>query len=210
MLDRILKYIESPARPDDAFVRLDSARFNKNDVLFELSVLDYNCEDVWASWKVHARGVRECSIGREGGDLVLLQPDHVLVKQHTQPREQLYFHGTAASAPEVLGLLWQAHRGTAGAWIAFERYLNSSLKLDELLPGAYGLLADGPIFLTKAYAAVLDSAGMNPNTLGPKRAVWWDGTRWVENPPELVGFSLGDTFVVACALDEEEVLQNAG
>jgi len=61
-------------------VRLDSVRFEDNDGILEVSVMYYDCTKEWGRWRIRAKEFRECFIGRSGGELSLLQADHVLVR----------------------------------------------------------------------------------------------------------------------------------
>ena len=101
MLEKLLGFID----PEDPFVRLDSLRFEELDQVLDASVLDYDCTETWARWRIRARGVRECRIGRSGGDVRLLEADHVLIRQHTDPQQTLHFRGVPESAEALLGQL---------------------------------------------------------------------------------------------------------
>ena len=205
MLENLLHFIENPTHPDDSFVRLDSVQFRDRDATLDVSVMDYGGVEVWARWKIRARALREVSIGQSGGDLSLLQRNHVLIRQHTDSRKDLYFRGVPKSALGTVGRLWVTHREVVSDWIPFQRYLNSGVDLETLLAVGYGMIADGPSFLIDAYARVLSDAGVNPNALGPRPARWWNGQQWTDEEAMLVGLVIGDSFLVAEEFEETEV-----
>jgi hypothetical protein len=208
MLEKLLGFIEGP-HADEPFVRLDSLCFEELDAVLDVSVMDYDCTETRARWRIRARDVRECRIGRSGGDVRLLEADHVLIRQHTDPQQTLHFRGIPQSADATLGQLWASHRHEVLDWIPFERFLNSKAPLPDLLAGGYGLLADGPTFLIEAYARVLSSAGLSPNASEPRPAKWWNGREWLANPPALAAIELGESLVVAERFDEEHLSPNA-
>lgn len=78
MLEGLLSVVEGPSNPDDSFVRLGSVRFEDNDGILEVSVMDYDCTEEWARWRIRAKELRECSIGRSGGERQSLGSDLVL------------------------------------------------------------------------------------------------------------------------------------
>lgn len=55
MLEKLLGFID----PEDPFVRLDSLCFEELDAVLDVSVLDYDCTETWARWRLRARDVRE-------------------------------------------------------------------------------------------------------------------------------------------------------
>lgn len=202
MLDGILSFLDDPDHPDDGFVRLDAVRFEEHDAVLDVSVLDEDCEDKWARWQIRACLVRQCSVDRPGGDLFVYSSDHVVVRQHTESRQELYFRGTPGSASATVGRLWGAHREAASDWIPFHRFLNKCLGLEEVLEGGFGLVADGPTFLIEAYSRVLSAEKLNPNALAPRRPGWWNGERWTDSPSEMFGLSIGDSLIVAHSFEE--------
>ena len=210
MLDGIFSFLESPDCPNDGFVRLDSVRFEAHDAILDLSVMDYDEAGQWARWQIRACQMRQCTIGKAGGDLVLHQGDHVVVRQHTDFRQELYFRGTPDSADGTIGRLWIAHREAVSDWIPFDDFLNSCMSLQALLKVGFGLLADGPVFLIEAYSRVLSADGLSPRVLAPRPAKWWNGHVWSGNPSELVALSLGDSLVVAQSFEETRLDGSAG
>lgn len=192
MLPKLLGFLASP-HPDDPVVRLHSVRFEKLDVVLDLTVMDYELVERWASSTIRARGLRDCSIGLSGGELCLLGADHALIRQYTDPKLTLYFRGVPESVASVVGRLWKAHQDVASNWIPLERFFNSCLNLEDLLQAKHALVADGPKFLIDAYAEVLSSALLNPYTVAWRCA----------QSPSLEALELGDSFFVASSFDEE-------
>ena len=204
MLEKLLKYINSPKLPGDPFVRLDSIRFENEDGILCVSVMDYYGQEKWSNWTIKAKKLRDYNIINPYGDLVQLKADHVLIRQHMETWQKLYFRGIPQSEIEIVGQLLVAHRETVGDWIPFAKFFNSCCKLNGLLTGGFGQLADGPTFLIEKYASVLLSAGLKPNALTPRCAKWWNGDQWINNTVSLSAFVIGDSFFVAEEFEEQQ------
>jgi len=210
MLEGVLSFLEDPTHADDPWVRLDSIRFEGSDGILDLSVMDYDCNELWARWRIRARLMIECSVGRADGDLCPLQSDHVVNRQYTEPRQELYFRGRPSSVDGTIGRLYGTHRHVAGPWIPFERFLNPCRSLQALLAGGFGLLANGPTFLIEPYAHALGAEGLSPNILASRPTKWWNGEMWMDLPPALAAISLGDSLIVAHSFEEERLEAVAG
>ncbi|MCD4825485.1 MAG: hypothetical protein K8S55_12880 [Phycisphaerae bacterium] len=210
-LKKLLSYIESLESPEDSFVRLDSISFKDNDGILGMSIWSDYEQEAWSHWEVRAKALRSYRITESygDGDLALHKGDHVLTLQHTEARQELYFRGSPQSAPETIGRLLIAHREIAGNWIPFEQFFNSYSNLD-LLAGGFGLLAEGPTFLIEAYARVLSSEGLKPNTLASRPACWWNGQKWIENTVPLAALVIGNSFFVAEDFKERQFTGRTG
>ncbi len=108
----------------------------------------------------------------------------------------------------LVGALYERHQDSAEGWIPFPRFLNASHpKLPTLLAGGHGLLADGPIPLMEAYAAVLLEHGVRASMLEPRPPQrlevrggpdpCYETHTLLEEDRDLAVLTLGESFVVA-------------
>src|SRR5262249_27234879 len=154
--------------------------FQGNDLQLGISVLNLSATKCWSRWRIIAREVVDSKFVSPLGD-VELHSEHILARQHTDPRLDLYFvDRSLLPAAEIAGNLFLAHVRVADWWIPFRRYLNRDAPLDRLLDGGSGKLAEGPNFIIEAYRGVLETAGMRVSVVGKGRAGRWDGTTWVQ------------------------------
>ncbi len=205
MLEKLLSYIEGPEEPYDPSVRLDSIHLEDEDGVLCVSVRDHFGTEEWSRWEVRARVLRDYRIVDPFGELTVCDGDHVLVRQHTESRQELFFRGVPQSPLETMGRLVVSHREVAGGWIPFERFITCCCNLEDLLRGGFGILADGPTFLIETYANALSSEGLKSNALPPRPAKWWNGRQWLENTVPLVALVIGDSFFVAEGFDEQQL-----
>ena len=61
MLEGLLSVVESPSNPHDSFVCLDSVRFEDNDGIREVRVMDYDCTEEWGRWRIRSKELRGVS-----------------------------------------------------------------------------------------------------------------------------------------------------
>ncbi len=203
MLEKLLSYLRS-GLDNDPFVRLESIAFRHPDAAeLLLNVMDYHGSKKLREWKILARGVVDYRIEDAGGDLQFYE-DHVLARQHTEQRQDLYFRGVPSSAPEAVGRLLVSHLAATGGWIPFDRYLNSCCPIEDLLKNGSGKLADGPRFLIDAYSLALGTLGLRMTALAPRPPKFWNGQAWIESTNRLATLIIGDSFMVAEGFEEHQ------
>jgi hypothetical protein len=88
--------------------------------------------------------------------------EHPAIDQYLQPRAFLHFAAAPIDPHRVAGRLWADHVQVVDDWIPFERYINRELPLPTLLASGSGLVATGPMFIIKAYEAILESENCKP------------------------------------------------
>ena len=116
---------------------------------------------------------------------------------HTASRTSIYFHGTCENAAAVTGALYERHWELAGRWIPFYTFLNSRIRLTELIAGGGGMLADGPEPFILAYEEVMQRFGFSTSHLEPKAPRYWNGETWTVEISPLSVLLLEDFFVIA-------------
>jgi hypothetical protein len=206
MLDALRAYLVNPGLPDDPLVTLNAFELDGSDAVITLRVMDYDAQETRKRWMIRAVKLRDYDVREAHGELELAEPDHVLARQHTDTCQTLSFSGKPQSVLVAMGELLVAHRRTVSDWIPFERYLNAQCDLAWLLATGFGTLADGPSFLVKAYADALENAGIEPSLLPRRPAKCWDGAQWVTSSSALYTLLIGESFFVAEAFQERELL----
>lgn len=165
-------------------------------------------QDSTELWSITCAGPRRWLLGSEDFEPVALAGEHPLLWEHTKDTCHLFFKGRSTDALALVGALYERHHESSDGRIPFPRFLNAShLKLPVLLAGGHGLLADGPIPLMEAYAAVLSEHGVRSSMLEPRppRRLEIRGGpdpdsethTWLEEDRDLAVLTLGDSFVVA-------------
>ena len=126
--------------------------------------LTFDLKKPAARWELRCSGVLESHLGdphRCG--LNVWHEDHAALDQYVEPQVRLRFSRAAEDPEHVIGALWRAHMRVSNDWIDFERYLDRTRPLEELLASSTGgVLAEGPAFLIAAYAKVLAENGCRP------------------------------------------------
>lgn len=97
-----------------------------------------------------------------GGFISTLQveSEHPLLWRFNKPQRAIYFRGTTASPHALIGAIAEAHVDMVGNWLPLDAFLNSGVRLSELLAGGHGLFADGPQPVLDAYERVLTEHGL--------------------------------------------------
>jgi hypothetical protein len=189
MFEPLREITQSAEFTERGWLRLASSHWDDRAIRLELEVAEGRGREAVARWTVACSNVREYLIcDADGGGLQVNGSDHPVVRQHIEPRADLFFQGKPSAPTELLGRLWLAHRAIADDWIDFDRYLNLPGRLERLLRRGSGKLASGPRFLLDEYAAVLRAAGVEPS-LGGKRATSPKAALWAAH--------FGDSYVVA-------------
>lgn len=120
--------------------------------------------------------------------------DHPLLWAYTEPLAELSFYGRPESTATLLGELWQSHLSMTGQSIPFRCRA-------EVLLGGFGVLANGPACLLRAYEAVLGRHRMKPSLLVQHAPRRWDGGAWVPEEQGLSVLLLDDSYVVASSVE---------
>jgi hypothetical protein len=202
MLEALRSYIDG-LDCDDVGIRIERVAWHDADVELTLVVTDYHGGVSQSQWLVRCRAVRECVIGGRFGELSVHEFGHAAIRQHREPRRALFFTGKPRDLDALIGQLWRVHQQVAGSWIAFDRYLNTTRPLHDLLSFGFGKLADGPDFLIQEYARVLTEASVNVSLgdLWPTKV--WTGDKWIETASELSMVAVDTSFVIAEGFEDE-------
>jgi hypothetical protein len=85
----------------------------------------------------------------------------------------------------VVAALYERPIDLVEDWIPFQKYINSRLRLSDLIRGSFGLLADGPEPLVLSYEEVMQSFGFSTSHHESRRPVYWNGKKWIEEKAAL-------------------------
>lgn len=135
---------------------------------------------------IRADGVVRWLVSGSRFGRVTLHASHPGLLPYADEHGLLSFHGRAGDPQRLAHALRAAHAEVAGRHVAFEDVVNSLLGLERLLATGYGTLANGPVTLLRAYAAVAAAHAVETRltVTGPGR----DGLCLLE---------LDETYVVA-------------
>jgi len=217
MLDELMNVIGTPEFEEFGWVRLGGVEWQGEDAVLSL-VLSQQDEHE-QQWQIRCQSVREQRIDHSpvyNNVWLELEDDHVLLWPHVLPQVELYFRGKSAKRVEVLGTLWEKHLELVQGWFPFDRFLKGGPPAMKHLDGGFGLFADGPEPLIRAYAEVLDDYAISASTLPPRAPrvpMRWDGQRWIEFAGPWAGgedrmhvLLFGQTYFVARSFEEKRIV----
>ena len=197
MLEPLIEITGSSELAEFGWVRMTSCRWIEDAIELQLEIDEGQGGRPLAHWIVRCFEVGEHMLcDADGGGLQVSGSDHPVVRQHLDPRTSLFFGASPTPGSDVVGGLFSAHRDLVDDWIAFDRYLNLSRPLEELLVSGSGMIATGPRFLLQAYANVLDRAGMEASLVDVAKA---------QRVPPLHVAHLGESYVVARRFEAERL-----
>ena len=103
--------------------------------------------------------------------------------------------------------LYEHHKEATDDWLRFEDFMHASpyTPLGVRIAHGYGVLAEGPVPLLKAYAKVLKGHGATTNLFSVRPPLRWDGVRWAEEPESPSACVLGESYIVACGFEVARV-----
>jgi hypothetical protein len=197
-MDNLVQALDNPEYGEEPWFRVTACSWESFNLNLTAEILDESQMKVVEQWNISAIGTREYSISDvNGGGLNYHQDDHPLIQKYLDLHVHLTFSGTPISVESVVGELWLAHRSKVDDWIAFDAFLNTQERLDVLLKGGHGQLAEGPRFLLLEYSDVLSRHGQHPSFHGERPPKKWDGEKFVEELSTLSLIHFGNSFIVA-------------
>jgi hypothetical protein len=171
--------------------------WSKDALILSLDISADEYPDIHRRWQVICSGVREDCLSLGYSYDLQLSDDHVLLWPHVARRTSTSFYGKCEHPSAVAGALYERHWELAGKWIPFHRFLNSGVRLTELISGGFGMLAEGPEPLILAYEEVMRQHGFSTSHLDPRKPVYWGGEGWLEEKVALSTLVLDESHVVA-------------
>ncbi|HKR60209.1 MAG TPA: hypothetical protein VJS64_10790 [Pyrinomonadaceae bacterium] len=161
MFDELLTRITSIDYEDYGSLQVNAVEWRNGDVLLFLDVIADDEPDIPKNVLITARSFRESNLAPGSYAHLDVSKDHVLLWHYIQPYFLTSFYGKSAERLAVVGALFERHVDLVGDWIPFRRYLNSEVRLSELIGGSFGMLADGPEPLIAAYEEVMQCYGFS-------------------------------------------------
>lgn len=131
--------------------------------------------------------------------------DHVLLWHYTKPHTSTSFYGKVQDPLSVVGALYERHVDLVADWIPFHKYLNSEVRLAELIAGSFGMLADGVEPLVLAYEEVMQRYGLSTSHHESRAPMYWDGERWIKEHATLSVMILDKSYVIAEAFEASSI-----
>ena len=178
-------------------LRLTGIEWSEDALILSLNVVADEYPEVHPNWQVVCSNVREDSLSLGYSYELQLFNDHVLLWPHSMRTSATSFYGKSENPSAVAGALYERHWELAGKWIPFHRFLNSGVRLTELIAGGFGTLAEGPETLILAYEEVLQQHGFSTSHSDPRNPVYWAGEGWLPEKAVLSALVLDESYVVA-------------
>ena len=149
---------------------LASVRLEGSELALQLNVFP-KAESVDSQvWEIECVRVLDHKISLGNCESVELVADHILLWTYIYPQASVSFYGEVDDAFKIVGALYKRHRQLVAHWIPFGSFLNGDPV--EMIRGRYGMFADGPLPLVRAYAEVLESYGIGVQISEPKPAAY--------------------------------------
>jgi hypothetical protein len=161
MSDDLLKQLTCIDYEDYGTLQVSSVESKDRDLLILLDVIADEGPEIPKNIRLTCHSVRESNLAPGYYENLTIANDHVLLWHYTQPYALTSFYGSAADPLALVGALFERHVDLVGNWIPFQKYLNSDLRLSELIGGSFGMLANGPEQLIFAYEEVMRAHGVS-------------------------------------------------
>ena len=196
-MDNLLKKISSVDFEDYGSLRLIDAKRKGGDLYLLLDVTADEEPDVPRNVEITCRSPRESNLAPGHYNDFSISKDHVLLWHYAKPHTSTSFYGKTQDPLSVVGALYERHVELAGDWIPFQKYINSALRLSELIRGKFGMLADGPEPLVLSYEKIMQSFGFSTSHHESRRPNYWNGEKWIEEKATLSVLILDQSYVIA-------------
>jgi hypothetical protein len=147
-------------------------------------------------WKIYCQSVQEHQL--IFGEIPYpfgIYNEHVLLWPHEDCQISLSFYGKVKDIFGVVGRLYVTHMELVGQYIPFQRYFNHDLV--KLLASGYGVLAEGPERLVKAYQEVMDEFGFKTSVIPTRRSYCISGKYIVPQGKGQSVLIMGDSYIIA-------------
>lgn len=193
-LDPLLESLATEDPDEQAFLALESASLAESKLTIVLVATREGSPP--ARWELRCHGVRKHVIRLGGFDRLEVVHEHPVLWPFTEPHAEVSFYGKPASIDGLVGEIFKAHIRVADRRTPFRIE-------PEVLEGGFGVLAQGPLALMRAYHEVLARHPMKPAllTLGPPKR--WDGARWMPEESELIALLMDDSYAIAESIDAQ-------
>ncbi len=192
MIDDLLAITETGEFEDTGIIRLISVKEQGDRLRLIFKVTPIVGEVHLRRWVVRCNNVIAHQIIIGNAYDLALESEHVLLWEHQKPRVAISFFTEFVEHPlSVVGQLYRAHMDLAGEWIPFDRYFNMPEKLDELIAGRHGLLAEGPEPLMQVYERILEENGFQTTN----RTILPNGHEGISI------LIFGDSYIIASGFD---------
>lgn len=178
-------------------VAISAFRMEERDVVLNIALQGGDKHDLLERWSIRCRAVRNYEFSDFTTNMLHEELEHVLLWPFKMLQGRLFFNRREACAREVMTMLYGAHDQAVCGWFPFEKFLNPSMFLPELLDVGVGLLAEGPLSLLETYKEVVEEAGMTTTMVGVRHPVRWVDNAWVDEDYDLKALVLGRSFVIA-------------
>jgi hypothetical protein len=204
-MDSLLKKLCSVDYEDYGSLQLLESQEKDGNLYLVLDVTADEEPDVPKNIRVTCRSPRESNLAPGHYDDFSISEDHVLLWHYAKPHTSTSFYGKVHDPLSVVGALYERHVELVEDWIPFQKYINSELRLSELIRGSFGLLANGPEPLVLSYEEVMQSFGFSTSHHETPRPKYWNGKKSIEENAALSVMILDESYVIAEAFKAEAI-----
>ncbi len=213
MIENFLEILQYSFETFQDSLVVNSAKLRDEILTLELAIHfedeKDNGTEKYSLWEVKCSGIRKQKIVL--GDCLSYdfsdeKFDHILKWKYTKPYRSISFYGKPKSSLEVIGGLYKVHIETVENWIPFDTFFNMSLKLENLLSGGFGLLAERvPEPLAFAYENTLKNYGVSAKCSKPRLATYWGGEKQTNRIVPVSLLILGESEIIAEKIEMREI-----
>lgn len=170
-MDALLKTISSVDYEDYGSLLVTRIERRNDDLQLLLDVTADEEPDVPRNIQITCHAFRENNLSPGYYQDLQVFDDHVLLWHYTKPHFITSFYGSVEVPLAVVGALYERHFDLAEDWIPLTKYMNSGVRLAELIGGSFGMLADGPEPLVLAYEEVMQRSGISTSSHQSQKAM---------------------------------------
>lgn len=184
---------------------LTRSELREDSLLLFVNIHADEYPDAPPHWEVTCSRVREHSLTLGEHYDFEFTNNHILILPHISPWTTTSFYGKAENPGEVVSALYKKHRELVEKWIdeiPFHKFLNP-MKIEELIAGGFGMLAEGPEFFVYAYENVMQQYGFSTSHTPSRAAMYFDEKEiaWIKQQPVLSILVIGNSYIIAESFD---------
>jgi hypothetical protein len=196
-MDDLLKIISSVDFEDYGTLQLMQVERRGEDLYLLLDVVADEEPNLPRKIQVACLSPRETNLSAGYYHDFSISQDHVLLWHYTKPHTSTSFYGKAPNSLSVVGALYERHVDLVENWMPLHKYLNPEVRLNELIAGSFGMLADGPEPLILAYEEVMQHYGFSTSHLESRLPMYWYNEMGVEENASLSVMILDESYIIA-------------
>lgn len=183
--------------PEEILISIDRADFKAAVPYVDINIQTTSIDDVVEQkWRIYLIGYLAGRLESGESYFMYFKNDHPLLWDYNDLQASLYFNGLPGDFYKLYWDLYNVHESLYGSYYDMDKYLNTEIKLHELMRSNYGLLANGPKRLLIEYAKCLEKESVKSSIINEREPTFWNGERIVSglrNPSVLL---FGGSYII--------------